>query len=100
MTPSGVLAPQKAGPIPLGDECAKAGLSVGKPAPTHCPENGLATNGDNITQVSQAGGQLWAPASTEIDQTFATQPSQPELHMGSAYWVLGTHAFDTTGAPA
>lgn len=98
VTPSGTLAPQKAGPIPLGDECRKAGLSTGNPAPAHCPENGLATNGDNFTQVSQAQGQLWGAVSTQINQTFATQPSQPELHMGIAYWVVGIGSFDTSGS--
>ena len=100
VTPSGVLAPQKIGPIPLGDECGKAGLSVGNPPPASCPENGLATNGDNITQLSQAGGHLWAPVSTEVSQTFSSQPTTPELHMGAVYWVLGTQTFDTSGKPS
>jgi hypothetical protein len=62
----GIFAPQKTGPIPLGDECGQAGLSVGSPPPASCPEGGLATNGDNLTQVSQAQGQLWAATSTQI----------------------------------
>src|SRR5919108_2032604 len=50
----GIFAPQRIGPIPLGDECGAAGLSVGSPPPASCPESELATNGDNLTQVSQA----------------------------------------------
>jgi hypothetical protein len=91
-----LVAPQKAGPIPLADQCRKAGLST----LATCPENGIATNGDNVTQVSQANGQLWAPASTEINQTFASQTNTTELHMGVAYWVIGTKSFDTSGTPS
>jgi hypothetical protein len=92
--PSGIVIPQKVGPIPLGDECKKAGLTVGSNAPPHCPENGLATNGDNITQASQAQGQLWAPVSTELNQTYV---STAEMHMGAAYWTVGLSSFDSTG---
>ena len=94
--PSGVLGAQKAGPIPLGDECGAAGLSVGSPPPASCPENGIATNGDNMTQVSQAQGQLWGGTSTEIDQTFSSE-SKPELHQGAVYFVVGTGTFDKYG---
>ena len=66
----GVGAPQKAGPIPLGDECGAAGLSTGTPAPASCPEGPVATNGDNFTQASQAQGQLWGALSTETAQSF------------------------------
>jgi hypothetical protein len=92
----GALAPQKAGPIPLGDECGAAGLSVGSPPPASCPESGIATNGDNFTQVSQAQGQLWGALSTEVNQTFASEPA-PESHLGAAYWVIGTSSFDRGG---
>ncbi len=96
----GFLAPQKAGPIPLGDECGAAGLSVAIPPattpPASCPEGGIATNGDSVTQVSQAGGQLWTAISTEIAQTFSSEPS-PEIHQGAAYWVIGTKTFDRSG---
>jgi hypothetical protein len=88
----GTLGAQKSGPIPLGDECGAADLS----ADTSCPEGGIATNGDNITQVSQAQGQLWGAISTEIDQTFAGVHSS-EVHQGAAYWVIGTGSFDRTG---
>ena len=58
-----IFAPQKTGPIPLGDECGAAGLS----SEASCPEGGLATNGDNLTQVSAgrkaSSGQPLAPRS-------------------------------------
>ena len=91
--PSGVVIPQKAGPIPLGNECGRAGLSSSK----SCPENGLATNGDNITQASQANGQLWASNSTEVQQEYASNANGTESHMGVAYWVVGTSSFDSGG---
>ena len=49
-----------------------------------------------MTQVSQAQGQLWGAVDTEVDQTFG--PALPEVHQGAAYWVVGTHSFDRTGA--
>jgi hypothetical protein len=91
-TPTPFLAPQKAGPIPLGDECGKAGLST----VAHCPEGPITTNGDNITQAAQGNGQLWAGANTEIVQTYAAS-NTPETHAGAAYWVVGTRSFDQTG---
>jgi hypothetical protein len=87
---TGYVAAQKAGPIPLGDECAKAGLS----SDTTCPENGIATDSDQVTQVSQAQGHLWAGVNTEINQQFASQPANPETHAGTAYWVVSTRSFD------
>jgi hypothetical protein len=95
--PSGFTAPQKAGPIPLGDECHKATFE-GKPLSTaaHCPENGIATNGDFMTQVSQGQGQLWGATSTELEQTYSST-NVPELHVGAVYWVVGTSSFDKTG---
>jgi hypothetical protein len=92
----GFLAAQKSGPIPLGDECGAAGLSVGTPPPASCPEGGIATNGDGFTQVSQAQNQLWGAVSTEIDQTYKSE-SAPEVHQGAAYWVVGTRSFDKSG---
>jgi hypothetical protein len=90
----GFLGAQKSGPIPLGDECGAAGLSVGSPAPASCPEGGIATNGDNFTQVSQAQSQIWGAVSTEIAQTFSSEAS-PEVHQGAVYWVIG---FDSSGS--
>jgi hypothetical protein len=87
---------QKAGPIPLGDVCGAAGLSTGSPPPASCPEGGIATNGDGITQASQAQGQLWTSSETGIDQTFSSE-STPESHQGVAYWVVGTDSFDRHG---
>jgi hypothetical protein len=96
----GFLAAQKSGPIPLGDQCGPAGLSVppstGGPPPTSCPEGGIATNGDGFTQVAQAQGQIWGAVSTEVDQTYSSEAS-PEVHQGAAYWVVGTGTFDRFG---
>ncbi len=85
----GQFAAQKAGPIPLGDQCLAAG-ATSQP----CPEGGLATNGDNITQASQADGQLWAAATTQVNQAFR---SGTEVHQGVAYWEVGTGSFDSAG---
>jgi hypothetical protein len=87
----GIFAPQRNGPIPLGDQCGAAGLSPF----ASCPLGGLATNGDNLTQVSQAQGQIWAATSTQIAQTYTR--ANAEIHMGAVYWVLGTRSFDSTG---
>ncbi len=92
----GFLGEQKNGAIPLGDECGAAGLSVGTPPPASCPENGIATNGDDFTQVSQAQNQIWGAISTAIDQTYSSEAS-PEAHLGAAYWVIGTDTFDKFG---
>jgi hypothetical protein len=95
----GFLAAQKSGPIPLGDQCGAAKLSVppspGATPPASCPEGGIATNGDGFTQVSQAQGKLWGAVSTAIAQTFSSEAS-PEVHQGAAYWVIGTSSFDTS----
>jgi hypothetical protein len=88
--PSGHITPQKAGPIPLGAECGAAGLSTD----AACPEGGLATNGDFMTQVSQAQGQLWGGVTTEVNQLFA---SSAEIHEGAAYFVVDTNSFDKSG---
>jgi hypothetical protein len=87
----GFFAPQRTGPIPLGDNCGAAGLSPF----ASCPEGGITTNGDNLTQVSQAAGQLWAAAPTQIAQTYTG--ANAEGHMGAVYWVLGTNSFDSGG---
>ena len=92
----GVGAAQKAGPIPLGDECGAAGLSTGTTPPASCPEGPVATNGDNFTQASQAQGQLWGAVSTEVAESFKGEAS-PETHQGAAYWVIGTDSFDRSG---
>jgi hypothetical protein len=92
----GFLAEQKSGPIPLGDECGAAGLSTGSPPPDSCPESGIATNGDFMTQVSQAQGQIWGATTTAIAQTYSSEPA-PEVHQGAVYWVIGTDTFDTSG---
>ena len=97
----GFLGAQKAGPIPLGHKCGKAGLSAvpsgskHTKAPAHCPEGGLATNGDGMTQAVQAQGQLWGAISTQVDQTFSGR-SAPEVHQGALYFVIGTGSFDAS----
>jgi hypothetical protein len=91
-SPTTFLAPQKAGPIPLGDECGAAGLST----VAHCPLGPITTNGDNVVQAAQGNGQLWAGATTEVVQTYQSS-NTPETHAGAAYWVVGTRSFDQTG---
>ena len=95
----GVLGAQKAGPIPLGDECGAAGLSVAIPPattpPATCPEGGLNTNDDGFFQVSQAQNQLWGAVDTAINQTYSSGAT--EQHAGAAYWVVGTRSFDKSG---
>ena len=66
------LAPQKAGPVPLGDNCALLGGGLTSP----CPESGIATNGDGTTEASYSQGQLWTSVSTLVIQTFH-QHGQP-----------------------
>jgi hypothetical protein len=92
----GFLGEQKRGPIPLGDECGAAGLSAGSPPPASCPESGIATNGDFMTQVSQAQGQIWGATTTAIAQTYASTATS-EVHQGAVYWIIGTDTFDTSG---
>ena len=92
----GQLGAQKAGPIPLGDECGAAGLTGTPPALASCPEGGIATNGDGTTQVAQADGHLWFAISTEVNQTFASE-SAPETHQGALYWVVGTQGLNANG---
>ena len=93
----GFVAPQKAGPIPLGDNCVAFGLNGS--ATAKCPEGDIATNGDGFTQASQAGGQIWGAISTADTQTYATGTGCPcaEAHIGVAYYVFSTHAFDLSG---
>jgi hypothetical protein len=86
---------QKTGPIPLGDDCGAAGLSVGSPPPASCPEGGINSNGDNLTQVGQAQGQMWGSTATQIAQTY--RGASGEIHQGAVYWVVGTRSFDKTG---
>ena len=84
------LGAQKAGPIPLGKRC---GVLPGTTGP--CPEGGITSNGDFMTQVAQAQGQLWGGTATQIAQTYGKAGS--EIHQGAVYWVLGTRSFDKTG---
>ena len=84
------LGAQKAGPIPLGKRC---GVLPGTTGP--CPEGGIASNGDFMTQAAQAQGQLWGGTATQIAQTYGKAGS--EIHQGAVYWVIGTRSFDKTG---
>ncbi len=86
----GFSAPQKAGPIPLGDECGALGLA----RDASCPEGGIATNGDNFTQASQAQGKLWGAISTQVIESFGTSS---ETHLGAADYVVSTAGFDHGG---
>jgi hypothetical protein len=94
---TGIVAPQKVGPIPLGANCVAYHLNSS--AVASCPEGGVATNGDGFTQASLAQGQIWGAISTEVDQTYQTGTGCPcsELHMGVAYYVIGTASFDAWG---
>ena len=97
----GFIAAQKSGPIPLGTSNYPIGFSNDAPigndqgCTATCPEGGIATNGDGFTQVSYAQGQIWGAISTQVEQTFTS--GSPELHMGAAYWVIGTGTFDRSG---
>jgi hypothetical protein len=84
----GIFAAQRTGPTPLADNCGAARLSPF----ASCPESGLATNGDNLTQAAQAQGQIWTATSTQIAQTYTR--ANAEIHMGTVYWVVGTRSFD------
>ena len=80
---------QRSGPIPLGEDC---GVIPGTTGP--CPEGGIP-NGDFMTQVAQAQGQLWGGTATQIAQTYTR--ANAEIHQGGVYWVVGTRSFDKTG---
>ncbi len=84
------LGAQKTGPIPLGDDCSVLPGTTGP-----CPEGGINSNGDNLTQVSQAQGQMWGGTATQIAQTYTG--ANAEIHQGAVYWVVGTGSFDQTG---
>jgi hypothetical protein len=84
----GIFSPQRTGPTPLADQCGAAGLSVF----ASCPEAGLATNGDFLTQASQAQNQIWTATTTQIAQTYTR--ANAEIHNGTVYWVVGTRSFD------
>ncbi len=83
------LGAQKAGPIPLGDDCSVLPNTTGP-----CPEGGINSNGDFMTQVGQAQGQLWGGTATQIAQTYTR--ANAEIHQGAVYWVVGTRSFDKT----
>ncbi len=80
------MAPQRHGTLDLGTYCEALGLAT----ESTCPEEGIATNGDGVTQASYSGGQLWFAVSTLISETFG---ANSEIHVGSAYFVVGTSGF-------
>jgi hypothetical protein len=80
------MAPQRFGTLDLGTYCEAFGLAAAQP----CPEQGIATNGDGVTQASYVGGQLSFAISTLINQSFGTTS---EIHVGAAYWMVGTSLF-------
>jgi hypothetical protein len=92
------LGAQKAGPVPLGDNCNTLNNDGAPPLVAPCPESGLATNGDGATEASYAQGQLWTAVATQINQTFSQHESDQkatfELHMGATYWVIGAGGHD------
>ena len=92
------LGAQKKGPIPLGNACVAYGLASGVAS---CPEGGIATNGDGVTQVSYSAGQIWTAVSTLVNQTYGTgtcpATAQCEIHVGAAYWAFGTGTFNSVG---
>ena len=89
------LGQQKAGPVPLGANCGEFSITGIPPKVLSCPESGIATNGDSVTQVSYAQDQIWGAIPTLITQQY-TSPSSSETHVGAAYWVIGTASFDSS----
>ena len=87
------LGPQEAGPIPLGDACVSIGLAAGV---TSCPESGIATNADFISQAFYSQGEVWTAVNTIVVQEF--QHGSSEDHLGVAYWGVNTD-FSHHGAP-
>jgi hypothetical protein len=87
------VGPQKTGPIPLGKDCSAIPPPPATTGP--CPEGGINSNGDFLTQVAQAQGQLWGGTATQIAQTYAG--ASAEIHQSAVYWVVGTRSFDHAG---
>ena len=69
------MAPQRRGTLDLGTYCEALGLA----SESTCPEQGIATNGDGVTQASYSGGHLWFAISTLVSETFGTSS---EIHVG------------------
>jgi hypothetical protein len=96
--PSGnaFLAPQKPGPIPLGDTV----YSNRPHAPTYgclgkCPEGVIQSNGDGMfDDVVYAQGALWGAIDTEVRE----EPGSSTVFAGAAYWVV--NAVDSSFALA
>ena len=103
--PPWTLAPQKAGPTPLGDTVFShnttdnGGCAVASNPSGQCPEGEIQANGDGFTQVSYASRQIWGAVSTLITQKYLKPTGADEVHVGAAYWVVGTSSFDAGGTP-
>lgn len=101
--PPWALAPQKAGPIPLGDTVFSHnttdnnGCNISSNPSGQCPEGGIQANGDGFTQVSYAQHQIWGAISTLITQKYIHPAGADEVHIGAAYFVVGTNTFDSGG---
>ena len=80
--------PQKAGPIPLGDECGAAGLSAGSPPPASCPEGGHRHQRRLHDPGLAGAGSALGTTNTELAQTYAG--ANAEIHQSVVYWVVGT----------
>jgi hypothetical protein len=93
------LGAQRHGHVPLGANCVALGLAK---AGTKCPEQGIASDGDGFTQASYGEGQVWGAISTLVNQKFGTGQcgvgsTECEVHVGVAYFVIGTTAFNDGG---
>lgn len=92
------LGAQEPGRIPLGWNCVSMGLATGV---KHCSEGGIASNGDGATQAYFSAGQIWMAVSTLVVQQYGSGTCSTgatcEVHLGAAYFVIGTKSFDTRG---
>src|SRR5579885_1890304 len=79
------LGAQRSGLTPLGDFCAIP-FKLNSSDVSSCPESGIASNGDGVTQVWNTGSLLWTSVSTLILQNFKSGSS--ETHIGAAYWAI------------
>lgn len=77
------LAQQRNGLTPLGDLCTLFELNSSNVQ--SCPENGIASNGDAVTQAWNAEGLLFTAVSTLVVQSYTTGS---EIHIAAAYWVV------------
>ncbi len=85
------LAAQRTGLVPLGKNCVAFGLDSGVKS---CAEQGIASNGDGMTQVSYAQGKIWGAISTLVNQKYGNgkcgASASCEIHVGAAFFVVST----------